>query len=154
MVEHLSGTGHTGYQVVPAPEPELFTEPKPVLRKLKVPLSVEEKATLNSQAAIIAMQLVEQREIATLAKERSKALEADQNALVAKLRDQYKMASVQCEWRINFDENSKQLIRLDTNEVVETTALSEEDRVAELKRIEALNQQKPPQPEQARGATA
>jgi len=154
IVEHLSGSGHTGYQSVTKPEPELFTEPKPVMRKLKVPLSAEEKQTLNSQAAIIAMQLVEQREIATLAKERSKALEADQNALVAKLRDQYKMANVSCEWRVNFDENSKQLIRLDSNEVVETCALSAEDRALEAKRIEALNQQPPQQPQKAMEASA
>lgn len=147
ITEHLSGSGHTGYKQV---QSDLFAEPKPITRKLKVALTLDEQHELNAQAAVISMQLVEQREIATLAKERGKALEADQNALVAKLRAQHKLAEVSCEWRCNWAENSKSLHRLDTNEVIETRALTEEDRAAEAKRIEALNHQ----PEKAEGASA
>lgn len=152
MTEHLSGSGHTGYGNVK--EPELFSEPKPISRRLRVKLDDAELNALNSKAGKIAMMLVEQREIATLAKERAKALEADQTELVATLRDPHKLASVNCEWRIDMTENKKSLVRLDTNETIETAALSAEDRAAEEKRAAAINAVPPPQSEQAAGATA
>lgn len=139
MNEHLEGTRHSGC-TVEAVEPELFSDPKPIDRKLRVSLSAEEIAVHEHTVAKIAMQRMEQEEIAALAKERVKALEADERAALAKLRDPHKLADVRCEWRINVEENSKTLYRLDTDEVVETKALSAEDRAAELKRIEGQNQ--------------
>jgi len=140
MTEHLAGTGHTGYKEIPKPEPELFAEPKPVKRSLRVKLSPEEIAKHEHTITAIAIQRLEQEEIAALAKERVKSLETDERAAIAKIRDPFKNAEVLCEWRVNFEENSKSLYRTDTNEVVETKPLSAEDRAAELKRTAKENQ--------------
>lgn len=62
ITEHLSGTGHTGYEAktVDKKEPGLFSEPAPILRSLPVPLSPEEIAKLNAELASIATQTVDQ----------------------------------------------------------------------------------------------
>jgi hypothetical protein len=142
MNEHHSGTGHIGYESVEskAEQPDLFVEPGPIVRCLKVKISDEELSELWQQAASITMALVEQEEAAVMAKDRVKRLTEDRNRLVAKLRDPYKLADVACVWTVNVEENSKTLLRIDTNELVETRALSAEDRQTELAKTEAANQ--------------
>lgn len=144
MAEHLSGTGHNDYTTKNGAPPtaqntELFAGPAKITRSLKCEISNEELGALHKTAAGIAIQLVEQRELAALAKEKAKGLEADQNAIVAKLRDPFKMAPVECEWRIVMEENCKNLHRLDTNAIIETRALSAEDRAIEEKRAAEQN---------------
>lgn len=156
---HLSGSGHGGYDSVKPSEPiakpaDLFSEPGPITRRLTVPYNAEELAILNQAAADNAMQLVEQKELAILARERIKALEVEQAKLVAKLRVPEKTAEVSCAWTFNLEENSKSLVRTDTNAIIETRALSQEDLQRERQRVEAANSQpSAPPAEQRKAAT-
>lgn len=131
MTEHLSGTGHTGYESVEIDleeQAELFSGDRVVTRSLRVPITAEELGALHKQAADISMRLVEEEEQLQMAKARIKAFTADRNKLVAALRDPYKNADVAAEWRVYIEENAKKLHRLDNEEVIEMRPLSAEDR--------------------------
>lgn len=123
-------------------DPELFKEPEPVIRPLRVPRTPEELSELNAYAGLIAIQLDDQHQALRIAKERIKALETDQALLAAKLRDPFKLADVECRWEITLEANAKTLVRMDTGESLETRPLSAEDREYELQRVAAQNQQK------------
>lgn len=119
--------------------PELFSGPPTIKRSLSVPLTPEDIAIIHAEMAKVAIQFVEQQERAAYAKECAKGLQAQQAELVLKLRVPMKMVEVDCCWKLRLDENAKDLIRLDTQEVIETRPLSEEDRAAELARVQEQN---------------
>ena len=139
-----NGQDKTEVKPVEPAVPVLFSEPETVKRRLRVELALAEITEVHGELARVAMQFVEQQQIAATAKEYAKGLQAQQAQLVAKLRAPYKMEEIECRWRILTEENKKELVRLDTNEVVQTEPLSAEDRAAELARVQQQNEK--PQP--------
>jgi hypothetical protein len=144
MNEHLDGTKHSGYDTAKPSEPktgDLFAELGPVIRSLRAKLPPEQIIFLNSQLAEFCKTMIEQQELAVLAKDRAKAAEVEMMKLAAQLRDPYSKQDVSCEWHVDMEANAKNLLRIDTGEIVETKPLSEEDRVRELARVAAANSQ-------------
>ncbi len=165
MMEHLSAVGHTGYEAAGAididnaarteriekeEQTPLFNEPGPIYRSLEVPFSEEEMIGLWRQAADIAVKLREQKQILGTAKDNIKILDVEQMKVAASIAYAKRSAQVECEWQVDFESNSKRLLRKDTGVELDKVALSAEDRAAELARIEAQNKT----PEQSAGATA
>lgn len=147
MNEHLNGTGHTGFEEVvpenpvievPPPPPsvqtELFSEPPIVKRDLLVHISDERLKDLHEEIGILCSESLNQKELAEAAKDQVKILETKMQEIRAKIKSPFEYQTVDCQWRIVLEENSKKLVRLDNGEVVQTAALSAEDRERELRR--------------------
>jgi hypothetical protein len=153
MTEHLAGSGHTEYDSVKPTEhqKELYSEPGPVIRTLRVPYNAEERRLIGETAMQLAVQQDDLEQQLVLTKEQIKAIATSRKDLAAKVRDGHKNAQVECRWEVMLVSNEKALRRLDTNEVVETRALSAEDLSRERERVAAANAA---QPAKAEGATA
>ncbi len=61
-------------------------------------------------------------------KDRESAIEAGIKQLVPIIRDGMERRSVECEWRYHWSELTKELMRLDTGEIIETEIISAEER--------------------------
>lgn len=142
MTEHISGSLHNGYDTIKPTEhkqPELYSEPAPIVRRLRVPYDAEERRLIGETAMQLAVQQDDLEQQLVLTKEQIKGIATSRKELAAKVRDGHKLTDVPCRWDITLEANMKTLIRGDSGEVVETRPLSAEDRTEELKRVEAQN---------------
>lgn len=150
MEEHNTGTGHGGYKTetldpLSATQPgELFSEPGIVHRNVEVPIDPE---VLNEKRVKLAELYQEALEVKANKKSADAAFNAqltgideDMQSIARVLRTPFTYAKVETEWRIIDGENARGLYRLDTGEMLENAALTEEDRAEELRRAEAANQ--------------
>lgn len=145
--EHMVGTDHEVELVEKeAEQAELFSGPDTVIRQLRGHMSSGRIGELQGKLAELCDQKIEQQDTMKMARERVKGLEAEIAEIVATLRDPFELMAVPCKWQISESGNEKTLIRLDTNEVLETKALSMEDRQAEAERVLSGNQQEQQQP--------
>jgi hypothetical protein len=69
-------------------------------------------------------------------KERLTGMHHRVSALLAEIREGEQYLDVEVQWRTDFRRNLKELIRLDTGAIVDTTALSAEERQGELFLVE------------------
>lgn len=148
--EHVNGTGHGGYQAdTPAPDnnfaqpdlqPELFSELGKIYRTLPIPLSDEQLTALHAELGEICSESLGHKETIEIAKDKIKALETDMQEIRAHIRNPVEYKDIECYWCVFIEENCKKLLRFDTNAVVETRALSAEDRAAELAKVEKDNE--------------
>ncbi len=139
--EHEIGTDHeVELTEKEATQTELFSEPDTVVRQLRGQMPASRVAELHTELAKLTDEKVQQQDAAKMAKERVKGLDAQILELVALLRDPHEVMAVPCKWEISDDGNHKSLVRLDTKEVLETKALSAEDRQKEAERVLSGNQ--------------
>lgn len=148
--EHCNGTQHGGFKseepVESAPiQSALFSEPGIVTRAINTPLPEEELNQKRTRLAELYQQVLE-------VKSAKKAADTDFNAQIADIDEMMQAIArtlryptsnqtVRCEWRIIEGENARGLYRLDTGELLEKGALTEEDRAAELEQVEAANEE-------------
>ena len=139
--EHCNGTQHGGYKT--ATQPQLFSEPGVVHRNVEVPIDPD---VLNEKRAKLAELYQEALEVKANKKSADAAFNAqltaideDMQAIARILKSPFTYTRADCEWRIIDGENARGLYRLDTGELIEKAALTEEDRAAELKRAEEAN---------------
>lgn len=105
---------------------------KTITRSLPVPLTTDEKVEYGRNLAVLHQEY--------LALERAKKVSADDFKeklegidgatfrLATIVRNQEEYRTVECSWRYLFETNSKELIRMDTGEIVETATITAEER--------------------------
>lgn len=142
MEEHVNGTGHGKFDTAPV-QPELFKAPGIIHREIKVPL---DESLLNEKKT----RLAKLYQSALDVKEEKKDRDSDFNARLKNIDEQmqeiarvlktpYTHEKVDCEWHVIDGENSRELRRVDTGEVLETQPLSMEDKIAEEEKVAAEN---------------
>lgn len=103
---------------------------------LAVTLTENEVADRGRMAAALAQEQtrIEEERKATDAKyrERIAGLRARIAGVQAEIRDGAKLIEVPVEWRTDWQRNVKELVRLDTGDVVEVEALTADERQTEL----------------------
>lgn len=112
--EHGLATGHAVFsqhdkEPATPEQTALFSEPGKVYRHLRTMISEERRHELNQQLADLYRQMIEQKELAELSKERAKGFEAEMLPIGAKLRDPYELRAVECRWEIVLSANAKEL---------------------------------------------
>ncbi len=147
MEEHVNGTGHGKFLTEPdkiaVEQPELFSTPGVIHRMIDVPIDDE---ILNTKRAALA----ELYQNALDVKAKKKSADAAFNSELADIDEQmqevarvlakpFTYEQAECEWRRIDSENARGLYRLDTGEMIEKAALTEEDRVAEMEKAQAEN---------------
>lgn len=146
-MEHSNGTGHTGYELVDI-EPEqleLIETEGIVKRQVTAPRSPEivSELHLNMQRVVRSILNIEdeKKEFDALCNEKLKPLKEELRGLSRQLERDTETILVDCEWRVSTEENARVLVRLDNGDIVERKPLTEEDRAAELAKVNAENQQ-------------
>ena len=142
LEEHAAETGH-GRAPVAEVQPELFSTPGIIHKMIDVPM---EEEFLNQKKTALAELYQNTLDV----KSQKKAADAGFNAKLTAcdermqeisriLANPFTSVRVDCEWRILEGENARGLYRLDTNEQIETSPLTQEDRVAELNKASEDN---------------
>ena len=107
-------------------------------RHLRVLFTKEELAEFNNNLSesVTALEMAESEKKHVMSSLNAK-VEAAKSAILhtnCKIKDKSEYRMVKCEQRnLNFKKNTKDIVRLDTNEVIETVALTEDDRQIKLK---------------------
>ncbi len=105
---------------------------KTLTRHLPVLLTIPEKLDYGSRLAELHQQYanVESQKAIAAATYKETLIELDGRIahLARVLRDGHESRAVDCTWRYLFASNQKELVRIDTGEVVETAAITAEER--------------------------
>lgn len=105
---------------------------KPINRILAVPLTTIEKVDFGRRLAMLHQEYAqverEKKSSADDFKDRLEILDGQTSSLARVVRDGEEFRDVECTWRYLFEANTKELIRMDTGEIVETTTISSEER--------------------------
>ena len=105
---------------------------KPINRFLPVPLTIPEKVDYGRKLAHLHQEYasleIEKKHVADNFKEKLEGLDGRISALAAVVRNGEEVRDVECRWRYLFEVNTKELIRMDTGEIVETTAITAQER--------------------------
>ena len=101
-------------------------------RKLKCTLTEDEiKEIGRQQAAAVKMKRSLEYEFDTIKRD-WKAKIGDQENMIHKcaelINDGFELRPVECEWSYNWEENRKDLTRKDTGEIIETLAITADER--------------------------
>jgi hypothetical protein len=150
-MEHGSAMNHTvRVEEPPFVEPQqsaLFSEPQQEFTLvLEVPVRKERQEELRARLEDRTRELrkveAEKKRVDAAFNAEIKEFDSQIDEILSQLRTTHTKAPVSCEWRFDMSTNSKQRYRLDTNEPVhDPEPLSEEDRIRELQRAIAANQQ-------------
>ena len=140
--EHVNGTGHGKFDTAPV-KPELFSTLGVIQREIKIPLGDEFLNDKKSWLAALYQSALEVKEEKKIVDSdfnlRLKNIDESMQQIAKVLRKPYTYETVECEWRVIDGENSRELRRCDTGEVLETSPLTEEDRVFELDKAAEAN---------------
>lgn len=113
-------------------ETPIQTITKPINRFLPVPLTTPEKVDYGRNLAHLHQEYaaleIEKKHVADTFKDRLEGLDGRISALAVVVRNGEEVRDVECHWRYLFESNTKELIRMDTGEIVETTAISASER--------------------------
>jgi len=114
-----------------------MSDTKKVTQKLRCLLTADEKIEAGRELAEATNELTaieeDKAQIVADFKHRTSAAEARIGVLSNKLRSGYEFRDVECEVRFDTPEKGqKQVVRLDTDEIVATNPMSEEEKQREL----------------------
>ena len=151
MEEHVNGTGHGGYDVEEAGGPikpqveqaQLFSETI-VERMLDAPLDEEflnqkRKKLAEYYQRMLDLEVEKKAEVDKY-NTKIKNIDGSMQEIARVLATPFERVAVKCEWHVVMDENCRKLFRLDNGEVVETKALTAEDRARELAQANKENE--------------
>lgn len=145
--EHTNGTGHGGYEAETPPlvtQPELFATPGVIHRMMNVPMPDAFLNERRTQLAFLYQQSLEVREEKKDADSdfnaRLKSLDEQMQAIARILKTPHTYEKIACEWKLIENENARGLYRLDTGELLERAALTQEDFVREQEKAATDNQ--------------
>lgn len=117
-----------------------------VHKQLEVSLTDPEVAAYAESLAIeVKNNLDVKAEAKAAAKEfkgRLDMIDIDVKNFAERVRSKKEYRSVECEWKVDFDRNTKTLVRLDTMREVETRVLTAEERQLVLEGMEAAEGEK------------
>lgn len=105
---------------------------KPINRNLPVPLTTPEKVEYGRNLAHLHSDYtkleIDKKASADTFKYSLEALDGRISHLAGVIRAGEEDRQVECRWRYLFETNSKELIRMDTGEIVETATITAEER--------------------------
>jgi hypothetical protein len=136
--EHSNGTGHGKWGLKENQQPKLFSEKGVVHRNVEIRLPDDIITERKDRLAHLYQSMLEVREEKKSADDdfnaRIKNIDNQMQEIARVLKTPFTLEKVDCEWRIIEGENARGLYRLDTGALIETEALTQEDREAELKK--------------------
>jgi len=105
---------------------------KPIKRFLPVQLTTSEKVEFGQKLAQAHQEYGEvereKKHVADKFKERLEVIDGRTSQLATIVHSGEELRDVGCQWRYLFEANTKELMRMDTGEIVETAAITPEER--------------------------